>query len=125
MTSKQKILVVDDDEQSRELMEAMLIPNGYDVITAENGAVGVKLATQERPSLILLDVMMPVIDGYVALSMMKNDSIIKDIPVIMVTALGFDLNKKLADRLGASGYITKPVNLSELLKQISRLLSDR
>lgn len=123
MTSKQKILVVDDDEQSRQLMEAMLTPHGYDVITAENGEIGVALAARDKPSLILLDVMMPVIDGYVALSMMKNDPATSGIPVIMVTALAFDLNKKLADQLGAAGYITKPVSLKELLKEVSRCLS--
>jgi CheY-like chemotaxis protein len=122
MTSKQKILVVDDDEQSRELMEAMLTPHGYDVVTAENGEIGVTLATRDKPSLILLDIMMPVIDGYVALSMMKKDPAISGIPVIMVTALGYDLNKKLADRLGAAGYITKPVSLSALLKEVGRCL---
>lgn len=122
MTSKQKILVVDDDEQSRQLMEAMLTPHGYDIITAENGEVGVALAARDKPSLILLDIMMPVIDGYTALSMIKNDSTIKDIPVIMVTALGYDLNKKLADQLGAAGYITKPVSLSALLKEVGRCL---
>ncbi len=122
MTSKQKILVVDDDEQSRELMEAMLTPHGYDVVTAENGEIGVTLATRDKPSLILLDILMPVIDGYVALSMMKKDPAISGIPVIMVTALGYDLNKKLADRLGAAGYITKPVSLSALLKEVGRCL---
>jgi len=122
MNSKQKIMVVDDDEMSRQLMEAMLTPRGYDVITAENGEAGIALAVREKPALILLDVMMPVVDGYTALSMIKNDPAIKDIPVIMVTALGFELNKKLADRLGAVGYITKPVGLAELLKQVVRFL---
>jgi CheY-like chemotaxis protein len=122
MTSKQKILVVDDDEQNRELIEAMLTPHGYDIIMAENGEVGVALAVRDKPSLILLDIMMPVIDGYVALSMMKNDPVISSIPVVMVTAIGYDLNKKLADKLGAAGYVTKPVTLSALLKEVGRCL---
>jgi len=72
MNSKQKIMVVDDDEMSRQLMEAMLTPRGYDVITAENGEAGIALAVREKPTLILLDVMMPVVDGYTALSMIKT-----------------------------------------------------
>lgn len=122
MKEKTKILVVDDDTRSQKLVEAMLTPRGYEVVTAETGEKGIALVRETKPALILLDVMMPVTDGYTALSMIKNDPDIKNIPVIMVTALGFELNKRLADELGAAGYVTKPVILTELLAEINRCL---
>ncbi len=120
--SKAKILVVDDDMQSLELIEAMLIPNGYDVITASDGSKAVATIMVKKPNLILLDIMMPGLDGYSTLSKIKENKIISSIPVVMLTAVGFDLNKELSFQLGAAGYITKPVDLAELLTTLSRLL---
>ena len=121
--SKVKIMVVDDDAQSLELIEAMLVPNGYEVITANDGAKAVAAIMVKKPNLILLDIMMPGLDGYSTLSKLKANNTISNIPVVMLTAVGFDLNKELAFRLGAAGYITKPVDLTELLKTISKLLT--
>ena len=120
--SKAKILVVDDDASSLELMEAMLVPNGYEIITANDGSKAVAIIIEKKPDLILLDIMMPGLDGYSTLTKIKGNKTISKIPVVMLTAMGFRLNKELALRFGAVGYITKPVDLPELLKTISRLL---
>jgi CheY-like chemotaxis protein len=120
--SKAKILVIDDDASSLELMEAMLVPNGYEIITANDGSKAVAIIIEKKPDLILLDIMMPGLDGYSTLTKIKGNKTISKIPVVMLTAMGFQLNKELALRFGAVGYITKPVDLDELLKTISRLL---
>jgi len=120
--SKAKILVVDDDPSSLELIEAMLVPNGYEIITANDGSKAVAIIVEKKPDLILLDIMMPGLDGYSTLAKIKGNKTISKIPVVMLTAMGFQLNKELALRFGAVGYITKPVDLAELLKTISRLL---
>ena len=120
--SRPKILVVDDDKQVLRLIEAMLGPKGYNLILISESAKAIDVARRDKPQLILLDVMMPEVDGYSILSEMKKDQITKDIPVIMVTALGYDLNKALADELGASGYITKPLESANLLETIARFL---
>jgi len=120
--SKTKIMVVDDDIQSLELIEAMLVPNGYQVVTANDGSKAVAAISVNKPDLILLDIMMPGLDGYSTLSKIKENKTISNIPVVMLTAMDFELNKELAFRLGAAGYLTKPIDLTELLKTISRLL---
>ena len=120
--SKAKILVVDDDASSLELMEAMLVPNGYEIITANDGSKAVAIIVEKKPDLILLDIMMPGLDGYSTLAKIKENKTISKIPVVMLTAMGYQLNKELALQIGAVGYITKPIDLDELLKTISRLL---
>jgi len=120
--SKSKIMVIDDDVKSLELMEAILVPRGYEVITTNNPLQAVALITVEKPDIVLLDVMMPVLDGYSVLSEIKKTKQISNIPVVMLTALGFELNKELAQNLGAAGYITKPVELAELMQTVSRVL---
>ena len=120
--SKAKILVVDDDASSLELMEAMLVPNGYEIITTNDGSKAVAIIVEKKPDLMLLDIMMLGLDGYSTLAKIKENKVSSKIPVVMLTAMGFRLNKELALRFGAVGYITKPVDLLELLKTISRLL---
>ncbi len=119
---KHKILVVDDEEQSLRLMEAMLIPNGYDVILLDDSNKVTEVAQSQQPDLIILDVMMPGLDGYTALTEIKENEGIKHIPVIMATAVGYEMNKQLAETLGAANYLTKPIELTNLLETISRFL---
>jgi CheY-like chemotaxis protein len=119
---KTKILVVDDDQQAREFMKAMLIPRGYEVNLAKDGNEVMGIARTQKLDLILLDIFMPVIDGYTTLHNLKADTSTKNIPVVMVSAVGYDLNKELADGLGAAGYITKPVELTELLGKVTSVL---
>jgi len=119
---KFKIMVVDDDALSLELMEALLVPNGHEVITTSDSLNSVALIIEKKPDLILLDIMMPGLDGYSILSKIKRNKTISTIPVVMLTALGLELNKELAHNLGSAGYITKPINSTELLKTILGLL---
>ena len=121
--SKKKILVIDDDERQLKLMEAMLKPNGYDVVVSSNSRNAADFAHSQKPDLILLDIMMPEFDGYSVLNSLRKDAVTKVTPVIMVTALGFELNKKLASQLGATGYITKPVELRKVLDTVKSTLA--
>ena len=119
---KRRILVIDDDEIHLKLVDAMLTPQGYEVHKLKDSKGAVDTARGRKPDIILLDVMMPDVDGYGALNALKNDPLTKSIPVVMVTSVGHELNKKLAEQLGASGYITKPIKLKELLKTIEDFL---
>jgi CheY-like chemotaxis protein len=115
-----RILVVDDDEKILKVFSDMLTPNGYEVVTAKNGAEGINLARNELPGLILMDIMMPEIDGYTACSVLKKDDKTKKIPLIMVTGIGFELNKRLSEQLDADGYLVKPVSIDTLLDTVNR-----
>ena len=118
---KKKILVVDDEIHIRLLLRRMLDAE-YDVYDARNGKEAIEMARNQKPDLILMDLMMPEIDGYTACSIIKNDPATSDIPVVMLTAVGFDLNRELAMRVGANAYLTKPFSLIDLKKTIDPLL---
>ncbi len=122
MEKKTRILAVDDDGTILRVIEALLIPHGYEVVLARNGQEAIEVMTSTKPDLVLMDIMMPKMDGYTALGAIKNDVATKEVPVVMVTAVGQELNKKLAEKLGAAGYITKPFQSPELLEVINRLL---
>jgi CheY-like chemotaxis protein len=125
MNIKSKILVIDDDEINLWLLKETLVPKGYEVLTAGNGEKGIALAIKSKPDLILLDIIMPVMDGYATLSKLKDNPETKSIPVIMVTAVGSELNKRLADSMGIAGYVTKPIDFAILLAEIKRYLPDK
>jgi CheY-like chemotaxis protein len=122
MKKTTRILVVDDDEKILRLIEALLIPHGYKVILAHNGQEALTAMANVIPDLVLMDIFMPKMDGYTALGEIKNDAKTRGVPVVMVTAVGQELNKKLAETMGAAGYITKPFKSAELLEVITRLL---
>ncbi len=116
------ILIVEDDPKSLELTQAIIEASGYSTIAAIDGEQGVKLARDKKPDLILMDIMMPKMDGYTACHAIKTDKLTREIPVIMLTAAGYELNKKLAQKIGASGYVTKPFNIEELQRIINQYL---
>jgi CheY-like chemotaxis protein len=122
MNSKARILVIDDDHSLVRVMEGVLEAEGYEVLTAFDGWEGLQKVRDEKPDVIILDIFMPDVDGYTALSAIKNWVAARDIPVVMVTGRGYRLNKLLAEDLGAAGYITKPVAPAQLLDVIARLL---
>jgi len=119
---KNAILIVDDDPKSRKLLNTILKVEGYTTIEAINGKQGFELAKAQKPSLILMDIMMPVMDGLTALSLLRNDKATSAIPVTMLTSVGHELNRILSIDLGAVEYITKPVDRIELLNTIRRLM---
>jgi two-component system phosphate regulon response regulator PhoB len=116
------ILIVEDDPKSLTLTKDLLTISGYDTIQATDGQQGVAAARAKKPDLILMDLMMPKMDGYAAANMLKTDAATKNIPIIMLTAVGYELNKRLATKVGADGYVTKPFTHRELLDAISPFL---
>ena len=116
------ILIVEDDPKSLKLTRDLLQVSGYTTIEATDGKQGVELAKARKPDLILMDIMMPVMDGYTACYAIKADEATREIPVVMLTAMGYELNKKLAEKMGACGYITKPFSRQELLDVINQFL---
>ena len=119
MAKRRKILIVDDDPKALLLIEAMLKPHGYDVVLVNHGRLAIQTARKEKPDLILLDIMMPELDGYTLLNKIRKDETLKNIPVVMVTALELDGNKVFASECGASAYVTKPINSRQLLETVA------
>lgn len=119
---KKKILVADDEQSIRSLVTRFL-SNNYTVLEAEDGEVAIEMARLQEPDLILLDIMMPKMDGYTACHTLKRDPLTKTIPVVMLTGLGYALNLKLSQEMGADGYITKPFTHQDLLGTIGKLLT--
>jgi CheY-like chemotaxis protein len=117
-----KILVVDDEMTVRRLVKRLLSKE-YEVIEAENGVEAIDVAKSQKPDLILMDMMMPKMDGLSACYAIKQDASTRHIPVVMLTAITHDLNKRLSENvMGANGYITKPFNAVELISTIRSLL---
>lgn len=116
--ANEKILVVDDEEHIAELISYNLSSNGYKVITANNGIDAVKIAIEEKPSLILLDLMIPGKDGYDVCKEVRSNNEIRNTPIIMLTAKSEELDKILGLELGADDYITKPFSVEEFLARL-------
>ena len=111
--SKKTILIVDDEMSVRLMLEGML-KDEYDVIQASNGDEAIQRAIEHQPDLILMDIMMPRVDGYTACYKIKEIPQLKDTPIILISGVGHDLNKKMGMQFGADGYLTKPFKLDEM-----------
>ena len=118
-----KIILIADDEPSIRLLVSGMLGKDYTVLEANNGAEAIDVINLQRPDLILMDIMMPKVDGYTACSRIKADQETKGIPIIMLTGVGHELNKRLSQEIGADGYITKPFSLPELREKIGELLA--
>lgn len=122
-----KILVVDDEKEVRELIKAGLDKTKYATLTAANGEEALNICKKNKPDLILLDIAMPMMDGYQVCEKLKQDPQTKDIPVLFLT--GKDLDPRgIIERyedLGACGYIPKPSTLKDLLDKIAEILNER
>jgi DNA-binding response OmpR family regulator len=120
-----KILVVDDEPNTVKLLESRLKSNGYDVISALDGNSCLKKAVAEKPDLVLLDIIMPGLNGFEVCKRLKENEQTKDIPVIMLTALTGekDFFKSLEE--GASYFITKPFSAADLLHAINTATQDK
>ena len=116
---KRKILIVDDELYIRQLVNSAL-SRDYAVLEASDGEEAIDVTRTQKPDLILMDVLMPNLDGYTACYEIKKDQATRAIPVVMLTGIGHELNKKLAQELGADGYITKPFNLQDLLDTVKQ-----
>lgn len=116
-----KILVVDDSPTERFFMVDLLTKNGYQVITAESGEEGIVKAKAEMPDLVLMDVVMPGLNGYQATRTLTRDEATKNIPVIVCTTKNQETDKIWGLRQGALDYMVKPINGEELLAKIAAL----
>ena len=119
MTPNSKVLVVDDDQSIRELATLYLNREGFDVITAADGEEALEAARLKSPSLVVLDLMLPKIDGFEVCRRLRRDS---DIPILMLTARSEDVDKIVGLELGADDYLTKPFNPRELVARVKAVL---
>ena len=118
---KQKVLIADDEAGVR-LLVSRILEEEYIVLEAADGAEAIDITKEQQPALILLDLMMPKMDGYATCLRIKADQETSGIPVIILTGIGHDLNKKFAEEMGADEYITKPFTRESLLKRMRQLL---
>ena len=117
-----RILLVEDNEMNRDMLSRRLIRNGYEVITAVDGQQGAEMALSELPDLILMDMSLPVIDGWEATRRIKANDATRKIPVIALTAHAMAGDREKAMEVGCDDYDTKPIELSRLLGKIAALL---
>lgn len=122
MADKQTILVVDDEEDLLDLIEYNLKKEGFDVLKAEDGKEGIQMAREHSPDLILLDIMMPKMDGLEAVEIIRQDEELKHIPVIFLTARGDEKTEVEGLDKGGDDYITKPISTTKLLSRIKAVM---
>ena len=120
-----KILLVEDNEMNRDMLSRRLIRNGYEVCLAMDGQQGVDMAVSEKPDLILMDMSLPVIDGWEATRRIKANDATRRIPVIALTAHAMAGDREKAMEVGCEDYDTKPVEISRLLGKIAALLAPK
>ena len=118
---KKKILAVDDVRETLLALKIRLEYAGYDVYTATDGEAGLKMSRNLKPDLILLDVMLPKIDGFSICRLLKFDEEYESIPIIMLTAKSQTNDKEIGKKVGANAYFTKPYNAKEFLEKIEEL----
>ena len=118
-----KILVVEDEVEINELVCSRLMMNGFEVISAQDGLEGLDMARKEKPDLIILDVMMPKLNGYHVCRMLKFDDKYSMIPIIMLTARGQESDREISKDVNADSYLTKPFDGDILLREVNKLLA--
>jgi len=118
------VLIVDDDENLLTISEVRLKASGYQIEKANNGLIALETVKRRRPDLIILDVMMPIMDGFSVCKQLKSDDDFKDIPIIFLSARDEESDIKFGYSLGAEAYLTKPYDGNELLENVNRLIQD-
>ena len=120
--ARAKVLVVDDEEYIQHILNFSFGAEGYEVVTASDGEEGVSKAKDEKPDVIVMDIMMPKMDGYEACKQIKTDPQTKDIPVILLTAKGRDADRKLGSEVGADDYVVKPFSPGRLIERVEGIM---
>jgi len=120
--SKAKVLIVDDEPFNIDVLEQALDGTNYQVITATNGQEAWAKIQSEQPDLILLDLMMPVMDGFAVLAKVKEDSMLRDIPIIIVSAEQDSKSVVKGIKQGAEDFLTKPVNTDQFVQKVKEYL---
>ena len=118
-----RILIVEDTEDNRQIMRDLLSSAGYELIEAQTGEDGVAMAKTHRPDLILMDIQLPVIDGYEATRRIKKDPDLRRIPIIAVTSYALSGDEAKTRAAGCDGYVAKPFSPRELLLKVRQLLA--
>jgi two-component system, cell cycle response regulator DivK len=113
-----RILVVEDHEDNRRILRDLLTSKGYDMIEAENGVEALSVAESQRPDLILMDVQLPVLDGYEATRRLKSDPVLRAIPIIVITSYALAGDEGKAREAGCDAYVSKPYSTRQLLAKI-------
>ena len=122
MSTVAKVLLVEDNELNRDMLSRRLTRHGFDVVMAVDGRQGVEMATTENPDLILMDMSLPVLDGWGATRQIKADARTRPIPLIALTAHAMAGDREKAMQAGCDDYDTKPIELSRLLEKMGHLL---
>lgn len=118
-----KVLIVDDNSASRDLLRAILKGFQFEIVEACHGQQALDRIRQERPDLVLLDIDMPVLDGYGVVRVIRQDAHFAELPIVAVTAYAMDSDREKALAAGFTAYVTKPVRAASLRKQVKELLS--
>ena len=119
-----RILVVEDQPDNRKIIRDVFVATGYEIIEAENGEEALAAIAKARPDLILMDIQLPIMDGYTATRRIKADPALRSIPVIAVTSYALSGEEKKAREAGCDDYIPKPYSPRELLAKVRQYLSD-
>ncbi|HYD63371.1 MAG TPA: response regulator [Noviherbaspirillum sp.] len=119
------ILIVDDEERNRKLLEVFMQAEGYRTIVVDDGQTALAVAASEHPDLILLDMMMPAMDGFEVARLLKSDDALQAIPLIVVSSLDDVASRRRVMSAGADEVITKPIDRWQLLQHVARLLNQR
>ena len=119
-----KVLLVEDNEMHRDMLARRLVRRGFEVVSALNGKQGVDLARSEKPDIILMDMSLPIMDGWEATRCMKSDDATRSVPVIALTARAMSGDREKAIEAGCDDYDTKPVEFDRLIGKIERLLGN-
>ena len=119
-----KILIVEDNELNRDMLSRRLMRKGFEIVMAEDGQKGVDMSISEDPDLILMDLSLPIMDGWEATSTIKNAEETKEIPIIVLTAHAMAGDREKALEAGADEYDTKPIEFKRLLGKIKDFLND-
>lgn len=122
MSRKSKVLIVDDEPLNVDYLEQELEDSNYQIITAFNGQEALDKIHREEPDLVLLDLMMPVLDGFAVLAQVKADPLLRDIPIIIISAEHDSKSVVRGIKQGAEDYLTKPINADLLVKKVKEFL---
>ncbi len=119
---KQKILVIEDNEQNMYLVNFILSKYGYQVIQARSGDEGIQQAQQHKPDLVLLDIQLPIMDGYAVARELRKMKVMAEIPIVAVTSYAMPGDRENALEAGCSGYIEKPINPETFITEVEHYL---
>jgi len=120
-----RILIVDDEPNIVLALELLMKKEGYEVHTVDDGERAVQAAKELRPDLILLDIMMPKMDGYEVCQKIRSDTLLKDVSIIMLTAKGREVEREKGMALGADHYITKPFSTRQVVMKVKEIMAAR